>query len=75
MWLPDVWKICARLGLGTGITTYIVKTAVFVDMVTCNVAGVGGRFRGFCYLHHQGTAFFFTDTCLPNHTASHSMRQ
>ena len=37
----------------------LLNAAVFFDVVTCNVAEVGGCLRGFFYFHKQGAAYFF----------------
>lgn len=66
LWVIEVWcgfqifgKFVHALVYVQELRLILLNAAVFLDVVIGNVAGVGGRFRGFCCLHHQGTAWFF----------------
>jgi hypothetical protein len=46
--------------------------AVFWDVTPCSLIEIDRRFRGACYLHHQG---YIVARFLPNYAAQHSRRR
>jgi hypothetical protein len=41
------------------MTTLLIQMAVFWVVAPCSLPEVYRRFRGACYLHHQGDNIFF----------------